>query len=36
MNREIINKDDLLFCITIDDVQCEAMQKLGRTLTEDG
>ncbi len=35
MNTETINKDDLLFYISKETVQHEAMQKIGRQLTEE-
>jgi len=35
MNMETIDKEELLFYITIETMQYEAMQKIGRHLTEE-
>ncbi len=35
MNTETINKEDLLFYISKETMQYEAMQKIGRHLTEE-
>ncbi len=35
MNMETINKDELLFYISKETMQYEAMQKIGRYLTEE-
>lgn len=35
MNMETINKEDLLFYISKETMQYEAMQKIGRHLTEE-
>ncbi len=35
MNMETINKEDLLFYISNETMQYEAMQKIGRHLTEE-
>ena len=35
MNTELINKEDLLFYISKETMQYEAMQKIGRHLTDE-
>ncbi len=35
MNMETINKEDVLFYITKETIQYEAMRKIGRYLTEE-
>jgi hypothetical protein len=35
MNMETINKEDILFYISKETMQYEAMQKIGRNLTEE-
>ncbi len=32
---ELINKEEAIFLITLEDIQNEAMEKIGRTLTEE-
>jgi ribonucleotide reductase beta subunit family protein with ferritin-like domain len=32
---ELMNKDEPIFLITLEDIQNEAMEKIGRTLTEE-
>jgi len=32
---ELINKEESIFLITLEDIQNEAMEKIGRTLTEE-